>query len=431
MLRSIVWFKTDLRLHDNETLVRAIASGDEVIPVYCFDDSHFKTSEYGFKKTGAFRAQFLMESLADLDMQLRALGSGLLLLRGKPEYELYKVAVNYKAQKLFAKKEVGFEEKQTEKLVEAALWKAGCSVEYFSTSTLYHAADLPFSMKDIPDVFTKFRKRIEEECLVRPVFEKPLLIKSPALPVFHLPPLGQFGLLPVNMDNRAALLFKGGETEGIKRLHYYLYESNCISTYKNTRNGLIGGDYSTKFSAWLAIGCLSPREIYNELMRYEANFGANDSTYWLVFELLWRDYFRFMMKKYQHRFFLHTGIHPHKIPSTDKNEELLHKWINAETGIDFIDANMLELKLTGFMSNRGRQNVASYLCHDLKLDWRYGAAYFEEQLIDYDVCSNWGNWAYVAGVGNDPREDRYFNIQKQATTYDPKNKYTQLWLNKN
>jgi deoxyribodipyrimidine photo-lyase len=79
---------------------------------------------------------------------------------------------------------------------------------------------------------------------------------------------------------------------------------------------------------------------------------------------------------------------------------------------EFIDASMIELKLTGFMSNRGRQNAASYLCSDLALDWRYGAAYFEHQLIDYDVCSNLGNWAYLAGVGNDPRGSRYYNIKK-------------------
>ena len=110
------------------------------------------------------------------------------------------------------------------------------------------------------------------------------------------------------------------------------------------------------------------------------------------------------------------------------NQILFNKWQNAETGNDFIDANMLELKLTGFMSNRGRQNVASYLCNDLKLDWRYGAAYFEQQLIDYDVSSNWGNWAYLAGVGNDPRGNRAFNIEKQANDYDKNKSYRNLWL---
>ena len=107
----------------------------------------------------------------------------------------------------------------------------------------------------------------------------------------------------------------------------------------------------------------------------------------------------------------------------------LEKWIEGRTGEPFVDANMIELKLTGFISNRGRQNVASYLCNDLKIDWRFGAAYFEQQLIDYDVCNNWGNWAYLAGIGNDPRPNRYFDIIKQAQIYDADGNFQKLWLN--
>jgi deoxyribodipyrimidine photo-lyase len=110
------------------------------------------------------------------------------------------------------------------------------------------------------------------------------------------------------------------------------------------------------------------------------------------------------------------------------NSVLFQKWIDGKTGNDFVDANMVELKQTGFMSNRGRQNVASYLCHDLNIDWRYGAAYFEEQLIDYDVSSNWCNWAYIAGVGNNPRGKSVFNIEKQANDYDRDKSYRKLWL---
>ncbi len=103
-------------------------------------------------------------------------------------------------------------------------------------------------------------------------------------------------------------------------------------------------------------------------------------------------------------------------------------WINGKTGVPFIDANMKELQLTGFMSNRGRQNVASFLTKDLGIDWTWGATYFESQLIDYDVCNNWGNWNYVAGVGNDPREDHYFNIETQVEKYDKNGDYVKLWL---
>ena len=428
MKKAIVWFKTDLRLHDNETLVKAIAQNDQIIPVYCFDETQFEETEYGFKKTGSFRAQFLLEAVADLDKNLRALGSGLMVLKGKPEIEIPKVVSLYKANKLYAKREVTFEEKQTEQLVQTELWKQQCEMLTFSTSTLYHAQDLPFSIKDIPDVFSNFRKKVEKESTIRSVFEKPISISSPEFPVAQFPTLDQLGLSFSEIDKRAAIVFEGGESAALKRMNHYFSETKAISQYKETRNGLIGADYSSKFSAWLSLGCLSPREIFFELKKYESQFGANESTYWLVFELLWRDYFRFMMKKYSNKFFQQSGIQDKGISVNKHNIKLLETWINGTTGVDFVDANMLELKLTGFMSNRGRQNVASYLCNDLKLDWRYGAAYFEQQLIDYDVSSNWGNWAYLAGVGNDPRGNRYFNIDKQAQDYDRDKSYRKLWL---
>jgi deoxyribodipyrimidine photo-lyase len=428
MKTSIVWFKTDLRLNDNKTLIKAIAQSDQIVPVYCFDDSHYKNTKYGFKKTGNFRAQFLLESLRDLDANLRKVGSKLLILKGKPEIEIAKIVAQYKAHKVFAKKEVAFEEKQTEKLVQDELFKLRCELKTYSTSTLYHAQDLPFSIKDIPDVFTNFRKKIEKDSTIRPTFEKPNEINSPEIPESVFPTLEALGLEFSEIDYRTAIKFIGGETEAIKRLNHYFFDSQCLSKYKETRNGMVGEDYSSKFSAWLALGCISPRYIYKEIKNYESQFGANESTYWLVFELIWRDFFRFMFKKYQTKFFLYSGIKTDKVNSKSLNEKLLSQWINGATNADFINANMLELKQTGFMSNRGRQNVASFFCNELNMDWRFGAAYFEEHLIDYDVCSNWGNWAYLAGVGNDPRGHRYFNIEKQANDYDKNYMFRNLWL---
>ena len=426
---ALVWFKTDLRIEDNETLVNAISKSDAIIPVYCFDESHFTTTVYGFKKTGTFRTQFLLESLQDLDAKLRILGSGLRIVMGKPEVEIPKLVHEYKAQMVFAKKEVAFEEKQTEKKVEKELFKLRCEFETVSTSTLFHAEDLPFSIKDIPDVFTNFRKKTEKEATVRKPFEAPVKINSPKITSLKLPHLEDLGLTTTTIDSRAVLQFKGGESEVQQRLQHYFYDTQCLSSYKETRNGMVGADYSSKFSPWLALGCISARYIYAEIKKYEMQFGANDSTYWLVFELIWRDFFRFMFKKHQTKFFLYEGIKSERINSKSLNEKLVSQWINGSTPSDFINANMIELQQTGFMSNRGRQNVASYFCNELNMDWRVGAAYFEEQLIDYDVCSNWGNWAYLAGVGNDPRGHRYFNIEKQAADYDKNRMFRKLWLN--
>ncbi|XP_064818036.1 cryptochrome DASH-like [Oncorhynchus masou masou] len=155
---------------------------------------------------------------------------------------------------------------------------------------------------------------------------------------------------------------------------------DAVATYKETRNGLIGLDYSTKFSPWLAIGCISPRYIYQQIKKYESERTANQSTYWVVFELLWRDYFKFVGAKYGDRLFDIKGLQDKSIP-WKKDMNLFNAWKEGRTGVPFVDANMRELALTGFMSNRGRQNVASFLTKDLGLDWRMGAEWFHYLLV--------------------------------------------------
>ena len=424
--RSIVWFKTNLRLHDNETLLQAIAQSDEIIPVYCFDTAHFKTTSFGFKKTGGYRAQFLLEAVQNLKDNLKKLNSDLVVLHGNPEVELSEIVKEYGVTTVFAQEEIASEEKATQHTVEVALAKLNCSLKIYNTSTLYQFKDLPFKVEDAPD----FRKVVEKDCTIGDFFEAPNQIKSPELPKTNVPTLEMLGHNPATRDLRSAFPFKGGEDEALKRLNNYFYQTKSVLTYKETRNGMVGDLYSSKFSPWLALGSISAKKIVDELRNFEEKHEANSSTYWLFFELLWRDYFKLMMVKHGNKFFLKNGISTLNIHNKPLNKVALKKWIDGKTGNDFIDANMIELKKTGFMSNRGRQNIASYFCNDLNLDWRYGAAYFEEQLIDYDVCSNWGNWAYLAGVGNDPRSNRYFNIEKQASVYDPNATFRKLWLTK-
>jgi deoxyribodipyrimidine photo-lyase len=425
---AIVWFKTDLRLYDNETLDQAVKESDAIVPVYCFNDSHYTTTQYGFKKTGAFRAQFILESVADLDARLREMNSGLIVVKGKPEEQLALIAKQYNATTVYAKKEVAPEEHETDNKVKEALQAVGCDLKDVSESTLYNEKDLPYTTNNIPDIFTNFSIVIQRNCHVPKAVPRPKVITSPPLAAAAAFTLKDLGLEPAERDSRASIDFKGGETQGLKRINTFFYETHAISSYKQTRDGLTGKNFSSKFAPWLAQGCLSARAVYHELKEYELEFGTDDGTRWLYYELLWRDYFCFMMCKHYTNFFVKGGIknEPPKLP--EHNERIFKQWINGETGQDFVDANMMELKLTGYMSNRGRQNVASYLCHDLKIDWRYGATYFEQQLTDYDVCNNWGNWAYIAGVGNDPKQHRYFNIQQQATEYDPDGCYHRLWL---
>lgn len=424
----LVWFRNDLRLRDNETLARAIESSQTIVPVYVFDERQFGETRFGFKKTGAFRAKFLLETVADLKRNLQRLGSDLAIRVGKPEQALLELARQVKADAIFFSEESTDEELAIERELERALKPLGVSVHRVWQSTLYRICDLPFSIDRLPDVFTTFRKQVESLARVRSAIPAPARLNPlPLIDAGKLPSLAALGLDEPPVDARAVLRFKGGESEAWKRLDDYFWQTDSLKRYKETRNGLLGANYSSKLSAWLANGSISPRSIFEEVKRYERERIANESTYWLVFELLWRDYFRFLSLKCGNRLFKTRGVRNKPIEAR-QDETAFRAWAEGKTGVPFIDANMRELAATGFMSNRGRQNVASFLAKELKLDWRMGAEWFESLLIDYDVASNYGNWNYVAGVGNDPREDRRFNPIRQALLYDPNGDYARAWI---
>jgi deoxyribodipyrimidine photo-lyase len=428
--RAIVWFRNDLRLHDNESLTNATRMADEVFPVYVFDERIFLSkTRYGFPKTGKFRAQFILECVAELKSNLRAIGSDLIIRSGRPEAIVAEMAANLKASWVFCNRERTYEEAQVQDTLEKNLWAASIELHYARGKMLYHTADLPVPVAHTPDVFTQFRKETEAVTPVREPLPEPTHLATPLgdMEPGELPSLENLGHQPFEPHPNTAFPFKGGEREGLRRLHNYLWETDNIAVYKHTRNGLLGPDYSSKFSPWLAQGCLSPKRIYHEIRRYERERTANEDTYWLIFELIWRDFFRLMAKKHGNHIFLKNGPRHKSARHLKDHIELFQVWAAGKTGVPFIDANMRELNATGFMSNRGRQNVASFLVKDLKVNWQIGAEYFESQLLDYDPCSNWGNWNYVAGVGSDPREDRYFNILTQARQYDPKGEFVRRW----
>jgi deoxyribodipyrimidine photo-lyase len=226
-------------------------------------------------------------------------------------------------------------------------------------------------------------------------------------------------------DKRAVMLFEGGEVAALKRLQSWMFDGDNLKEYFEVRNGMIGESYSSKLSPWLALGCISPRRVWQEAQRYEKERVKNKSTYWLVFELTWRDFYLYVGYGQGVKLFVPGGVTGDKTPWTG-GKDALQRWKEGRTNDQLVDANMRELAATGFMSNRGRQNVASYLIFDLGVDWRYGAAHFEELLLDYDPCSNWGNWVAAAGLTGQ-RVNR-FNTKKQLNDYDPKREYVNLWL---
>jgi deoxyribodipyrimidine photo-lyase len=441
---ALWWVRNDARLHDNAAL-EAAADADRLLPVYVVDPRHYGQQPYGgrasfqFEKTGPYRARFRREAVADLRASLDDAGSALLVREGRPDEVLPAVAAAVDADAVHFQALPAPEERDAAGAVVSALASDGVRTASHWTHTLHHVADLPDGIDGIADTFTPFRQSVENDSRVREPIPEPELPGTPDLGGLDGDGLGSFpsfddlGLSEPEYDDRGVLGFEGGESAGLDRLEQYVWEGDHLRAYKQTRNGMLGPDYSSKLSPWLNAGCLSPRYVKREVDRYEDERTSNDSTYWLLFELRWRDFMAFQTAKHGGQFFALNGIRERddidwELPDADPAaREQFERWARGETGIPFVDANMRELNETGYMSNRGRQNVASFLANSLRVDWRRGAAYFETQLVDYDPGSNYGNWAYVAGVGNDSRNS-YFDVVKQARNYDGDGEYVRHWL---
>ncbi|MBP2833232.1 DASH family cryptochrome [Aquimarina sp. U1-2] len=424
---GLVWFRNNLRTQDNVCLQKAIQQNEKVIAVYFFDPRYFETDVFGFKKTEKYRAKFLLETVAALRENLERLHIPLFIYQQHPEDVMPQFFEGRNISNVYTQKEWTKEETAITNAVKNAVERYEVTWHEDFDQFLFHPDDIPFALHNIPQVFTNFRKKCEKYVTVRPKIEiKPLPESNRIENPTELPILRTLGFEDYTEDSRTAFPFSGGEDKALHRIETYFWDTKKLSYYKKTRNGLVGRDYSSKLSAWLANGSISARTVYHEIKKYEQQVTKNESTYWLIFELIWRDFFKYIALKHQNDIFKIGGI-LHKEYQWSTDEALIKQWINGETSEPFVNANMLEIKYTGWMSNRGRQNVASFFAKEQQLDWRIGAAYFESMLLDYDVHSNYGNWLYVAGVGNDPR-DRKFNIKTQAERYDPKQNYQNLWL---
>ena len=423
---SLIWYRNDLRVDNHSGLFNAIRNSDKILGFYCFNPKMFELNELNFHKTNNYRAKFLIESVENLKTELKKNNISLIIKIGDPVEELTNIISKKNINHIYFQNEWTEEEVLEEKSLKNKC--VGVKFHSFYGQFLYDPEDL--EIQNISNVFTNFRKHCEKKIEVRNLTDSISKLNPYNLirEDYNVPTLADLGLNDFDVDSRSAFKFKGGADSAKERVDYYLWKSNKISYYKKTRNGLIGLDYSSKFSAWLSNGSISPIEIFWQIKDYEKNILKNQSTYWLIFELIWRDYFKYISMKYGNKIFKIGGI-LEKDYHWSRDKEIFNKWINGLTDEPFVNANMVELSSTGWMSNRGRQNVASYLSKELKIDWRWGARYFESMLIDYDVHSNYGNWMYVSGVGNDPR-DRKFNIKFQAERYDPLNKYQNIWLQK-
>ena len=400
----IYWFRNDLRVTDNPAFAhahkQASQQASKVLAAYVHDPKHDAQTPWGFERMGAHRKAFLTERLHDLALQLKALDCELTELHGSPKEALLDFAMKQDTHHICCE-DIAAPEEEAD---VDALKLAGLTVATWWHSSMLETGELPFDVENLPAVFTAFRNKVE-----------------------------RCGLLPREPQN--PLLSNKNLPDSAADKHLKNYFSNDFAlTYKQTRNQPMNWTpsehFSTQFSPWLACGAISTPMIYEKLKRFEAERGANDSTYWIWFELLWRDYFRFLHLQHGKDLYRKRGLGDAALSHVSDNRQGLKRWCEGQTGEPLVDAGMRELAATGWLSNRMRQVVASYLIYDLGGDWRAGAAWFESQLIDYDVYSNQGNWLYIAGRGTDPRGGRRFNPQMQAQQHDPDGLYQKYWNTK-
>jgi deoxyribodipyrimidine photo-lyase len=422
---GLIWFKNDLRMHDNASLANAANECDVVLPLFIIDPRWSASTVYGFKKTGAFRMQFIYECVLALQQKMRESGSDLMIAEGLPEEIIPALILKHQITDVYTKQEFGCDEKSMLGKIKNVCKIFRVNIHTQNTQTLLNHEAI--DKTTMPGKFADFVASIKVDMPLRTLANSFEIKQTIAFDSSTTVSAFDKYMPSKSMDERTVFPFQGGEDQALQRLKTYIW-SNALPDQLESYQTQSALAYSSKFSPWLAQGCLSVAFIYQEIKAYQT---ANpDSTACDVFlmDLLWREFFYLTFDKYGVKFFRQGGVH-NKALVCIKDYEALSAWIQAQTEDDYINANMMELAKTGWLSASGRKHVVNYLSKQMLVDWRIGGAYFESQLLDYDVCLNYGNWAYMVGVG--PDIDKNFekfpyDIIKQ--TFDNNGNYRKKWL---
>lgn len=417
---SLILLNDTLRIHDNPLL--NIGNGRKAA-VVLLDNAAFFGRQFGLARANLQRLQQQLASISELKTALATRQIGLITLFGDAVGAITQLAAQLQATQLYCAEPVAADERNAIRQLALKL-----KVTQLDCNSLL-GDELRPELDSLPHSFTPFRKQREPllrvSAPVTTLLNQADWLSPAATEPFNHP----FSALQRQFQAQPAKA-QTGEQAALARLTHFIWQGRHILHYKQTRNQLLGPDYASFCSAYLAQGSLSVRWLWQQIVAFETQIAANESTYWLKFELLWREFFRWQFRKYGTRWFSKGAVKGNidfTAPQVSASQHAaFNRWCSAATGIAFVDANMRLLNQSGLMSNRGRQNVASYLIHDLGIDWRLGAAYFEQRLLDYDCASNWGNWAYIAGTGNST--ERQFNLQKQAQLYDADSSFVKAML---
>jgi deoxyribodipyrimidine photo-lyase len=403
---AVVLFTRDLRLRDQPALAAAAREADLVIPLFVFDDVLVRGV------CGAPNGlSYLLDSLHDLDRSLRERGARLVVRRGDPVEEALKVAAEGGGGAIHLSDDVSAYARRRRERLDAECERAGVELRGFPGVTGVEPGELVPAGGDHYRVFTPYW---------RAWVGHPRRAPLPAPRRLRLPAGVRVGRIPalreLTAEGPSSHLAEGGETAARRRLERWL--RGGLAAYGNRRDDLADPNGTSRLSADLHFGCLSPSAV---LARAEGRAGGEA----FARQLCWRDF--------HHQVLAARPDLPHvdyrsRGDRWRRSERLAEAWRQGRTGYPIVDAGMRQLAREGFMHNRARMIVSSFLTKTLYLDWRIGAAHFARLLVDADLANNSGNWQWVAGTGNDTRPNRVLNPLRQAHRFDPEGEYVRRYV---